>query len=376
MRAVLVLTTFASLGAGQSGAAQGLPDDDAVRAAWKRLTSEERIEAAEFFRFECDQLSLTKLELLRKTLALAGEDPESWPAWSEPDFYSPEVHAPGLPIPRKRLGPKSKTLATQLERFLPKPHARELLSAYRYDWGTGRIHRSGDPWDPDALFENLMRGHAPSTDLANALLLRALDDGKQRKTLAAFGHAYTDREGNVFTGITLYDAWRSGRLIEMPDIDALGIVHDVLDEWDRWVSPVPASQQTPLYDLVGELFAPARSHKELRETLAGLFLGANPAPVGTYAGLHTSLHALWVRAGSDPNRMLELLPEEAKRTAAWIKRTAKIAADDPETFDAGLQRQAELANDEERLRRTMSEVLRKMGAFDERPKGEKSARER
>ena len=46
---------------------------------------------------------------------------------------------------------------------------------------------------------------------------------EERSALAAFGPAYTDRNGNVYPGVTLYDAWASGPEIEMPDVDVLGV---------------------------------------------------------------------------------------------------------------------------------------------------------
>ena len=117
--------------------------------------------------------------------------------------------------------------------------------------------RTGEFRSAQHVFELALAGYAPQADLAVALLEQALDRGEQQLALGAFGHAYTDREGRVFPGLTLYDAWSSGLEIEMPDVDNLGIVHAVTGQRGRWVAPVPASEHDELYALVGELYTDA-----------------------------------------------------------------------------------------------------------------------
>ena len=139
--------------------------------------------------------------------------------------------------------------------------------AWAYDWGSGTILRRARGDTPERAFELALRGLPPETDLVQALVERALDDGSLRSTHAAFGRAYTDRTGLVYPGITLYDAWKSGAEIEMPDVDCLGIVNTVLDDWTTWTSIVPGNRQAALYARIAELFQPA--HRPARAARRG-----------------------------------------------------------------------------------------------------------
>src|SRR5690606_37332929 len=115
---------------------------------------------------------------------------------------------------------------------------------------------------------------------------------EQRVALAGFAHAYTDREGNVFP-LSLYDAWSSGLEIEMPDVDALGIAHEVLGETTRWKAPIPAAQHDELYALISERFQAARPYRGLREALAACWLAAEPVLWDGFGETAPELHALW-----------------------------------------------------------------------------------
>src|SRR5262249_29966935 len=153
------------------------------------------------------------------------------------------------------------------------------------------------------------------------------DDGSQQKTLAAFLHAYTDREGGVYPGVTLYDAWASGAEIEMPDVDCLGIVHSVLDDWKTWRAPVPATKHEALYDRIGKIFVDAHRHRSLRRALATVFLEGSPALRDGFVDSVGNFHALWEDCGSTPAELAKRLPKPKDRTeflSAWTKTcTAK-----------------------------------------------------
>ena len=343
--------------------AQRIPSDKSLRRAWDKVDPDLKVEVAEYFRFEVSQLDLAKLRRVRFALELNEEDPGLFPSWEPPGYYDPKKHAPGMPIERKVLPESSAKLRETRKALLPTPLENALVSAYHYDYGTGRIYRTGDPDDPDALFENVLNGYAPDTDLARAALQRALDSGLVRNVLAAFGHTYTDLEGNVYEGITLYDAWRSGKDIFMPDVDVLGVVHDVLDDWDTWVSPVPDSQHKRLYARVGQLYVPARHFRELRVTLADLYFSSRPAHVGTYLSLYTGLHALWTEANDAPATLAALLPSDPARIPTFLKSVQQIGKKDKERYREGQKRQKELESDEKELKRTLVRVMRELEAL-------------
>ena len=136
------------------------------------------------------------------------------------------THAPAQPIPRKSLAADSRRVKKKREEFFFRVPDRKLDSAWVYDYAARELRRTQELDDPDRIFRNGLAGFPPDLDLAEALVEMALDDGAEQDKARAFGHAYTDRTGNVFTGLTLYDAWASGSNMEMPDIDNLGILHD------------------------------------------------------------------------------------------------------------------------------------------------------
>ena len=94
--------------------------------------------------------------------------------------------------------------------------------------------------------------------------------------------------------------------MEMPDVECLGIVHDLLDDWKTWRAPV--RKQQPLYDKIGELFFPARQHRGLRHALAVAYLVGDSGALGAYSSNHHQLHALWEECASTPPRLTQQLP--------------------------------------------------------------------
>jgi hypothetical protein len=227
------------------------------------------------------------------------------------------------------------------------------------------VVRTGDDRDPTAIFENALRGYPPGTDLAQALVERALDDGSETKLFAAFGHAYTDREGIVYPGVTLYDAHGSGVEIEMPDVDSLGLIHDIDGEWKRWVAPVPATQHDELYKRLAEHFGRARRYRGLRQALAMTYVIGSAALRDSYAGHRDRLHTLWDTVASTPADLVPTLPDasEKKWKDFLEKWSAKVDRDKKLTL-AGQSRRAQLDRDSAAVRGTMIRVLEQMHAME------------
>jgi hypothetical protein len=240
---------------------------------------------------------------------------------------------------------------------------RHLRRAWSYDWASGEPRRVPVKNDVERIFENALAGFAPDLDLAEVLVLAALDTGEQRVVLGAFDHAYTDRGGRVFA-LSLYEAWASGVEIEMPDVDILGIVHTVLEDWKRWVAPVPARKHKALYATLGELFASARRYRGLREALAALYLNARPVLWDGYGESLVRLHALWARDTSLPTRLSERLPADPEVWTDFLATWAETCQAEPDLRAAGLAREAALSTDAARVRATLVRVLEQMGAFE------------
>jgi hypothetical protein len=193
-----------------------------------------------------------------------------------------------------------------LEKFKITQTDPAVQPGWIYDYGTRELRRV-DGWNkPKRLLLNALLGSPPDQDLALAILELNIDSGELKSTFAAFSHAYADRRGSVFPGVTLYDAWASGSQMEMPDVECLGIIHDLRDDWKTWKAPV--RKQEPLYDAIGELFFPARQHRGLRRALAVAYLVGDRGALGDYASNHLQLHALWEESASTPPKLAEKLP--------------------------------------------------------------------
>lgn len=361
--------------AGKEGAGDAAEaEEQRLRRAWSFLLEGEQEETLEWLQAEVEELDTLQVRLVRSVRAGAEEDPGLWPLAEPPPIYDPDVHAPKLKAgPRKLLDPddrRARRVAEQL-RVAPPPGA--LRSAWSYDWSLGRPVRAR-AFDPlENGFENALAGYAQDVGLARALVLARLDRGEERASLTAFGHAYGDREGLVFPGVTLFDAWNSGTEIEMPDIDALGVLHDLKDDWTSFVSPVPARDHERLYERIQTLFTPAQRYRALREAIADTFAIGAPVSLGIYGPNLTRFHALWDQLGSDPAAMAARLPDAAAAQdflTEWIRTCNR----DAELYARGEARQAALEADARAVRARLVTVLEGMGAFERsrRPNAPKS----
>ena len=155
-----------------------------------------------------------------------------------------------------------------------------------------------------------------------------MDDGSMKSVMTAFSHAYADRQGNAFPGITLYDAWSSGAEMEMPDVECLGIVHDLLDDWKTWKAPV--RKQESLYDAIGELFVKARLCLRGFLDLQAAILAVASATASLLA------HRLFAAVSAVSRRKLMSLDIGA----AFLKGMtfAELAKDPREVLTLGLER--------------------------------------
>lgn len=346
---LLALAPVLQEGKSKAEPQKNLPKDAELEAAWTALGPEERTDLAQRFVAEVEWLDTLQAALIAHARELSPVDPGLLEDAPPTPFYDPHVHAPGQPIERTRLKPDHAFAAAERERLVGGVRARKLRSAWQYDWGVRTVQRTGDPEDPDLIFHNALAGYAPGADLAEALIAQALDRGEEQKVLAAFGHAYTDRAGNVFPGITLYDAWGSGQELEMPDVDVLGIIHDMLNEWKKWVAPMPSSQHDKVYEKVGEMYQDARRYRGLRQALAIAYLNGSGELRDSYAGHLIRLHALWESVKSNP---VELAPElpDADAGSKFLETWKRKVDRDPKLLNGGAARRAALESDAARIR--------------------------
>jgi hypothetical protein len=344
-------------GQGEGGLDLAL-DDGAVRKVWKRLGRSGRADVAARFEAEVLGLDTHQLRLIARALELEPTDPGLLPEAGPLPFYDPALHAPDLPIERRRLAPSHARVKRAKKQLFARVPERRLQPAWRYDWGSGEVLRTGERSDPERTFANALAGYPPRAGLAQALIERALDDGSRRPALAAFGHAYTDREGGVYP-FTIYAAWGSGEEIEMPDVDNLGIVHDLLGDWTRWKSPVPETQHDALYELVGELYEDAHRHRALRTALARSYVWGTEGAGDLEDGFElraTHLQALWLAAEEEPAKLLALLPAP-ERAEFFLADWGLEVEEDQDLRDAARARADDLTRDGRAVRELMVRLV-------------------
>lgn len=339
--------------------AAGRLTEGELRALWDGLDPARRVVAVAALRRRVAELDTQQLRWLRAALARSSATP--LPPGANAPFFDPKVHAPGQPIARKRLPAGHAKVKPIVASARPEPDPRAPRLAFDYDWGRGAVVRVAEPDEPEAVFENALAGLPPDADLARARVLALLDRPEERALQAAFAHAYTDRDGNVYP-VTLYDMWATGTTMEMPDVDTLGIVHEVLDEWQRWKAPVPTAQHGELYKTIGDLFQRARRSRELRLTLAELYLAPSTVLRKGYETQTLNLQALWAAVESDPARLARELPG-GEGWEAFLAAQAERGKRDPKHYALGRRRAAQLRRDGEALRVALGAALEEARTF-------------
>jgi hypothetical protein len=340
----------------------GREAEERARRAFLALSAGERREVLDWFELECKGLGTFQMQLVDWALANQEVDPASWPELGPLEWYDPQVHAPAQPIARRPLSADAPEVVAVRNRILGAIAPRRLDSGWMYDWGTRGLVRLPSHGDPLRVFENGLLGMPPDWDLVEALVMQQLDDGAEQLALAAFSHAYTDRWGGVYPGVTLYDAHASRTELEMPDVDTLGLVHQVLDDWETWKAVIQADEQAPLYARVGELFARAHQHRGLRENLARAFLGGTTDLRDGYQGHLDNFHALWESASSTPATLRARLPA-VEAWAEFLQDWHDTVAADPELQRKALVRRSVLDQGSARVRESLLYVLDQYGAF-------------
>lgn len=343
----------------------GASTDD-LRAVWEQLDADRRRDVIEYLRLDLSHAESFQLGLVRYVISASGIEPGLWEAAPEATWFDPQVHAPAQPIARKLLAPDGKKAERARGKFLSKQRPRLLRAAWSYDWARGEVVWHPDRDDHTRLFENALAGFAPDHDLAEALVLRALDDGSQALPLAAFAHLYTDRSGNAYPGITLYDAWNSGEGMEMPDVDVLGVVHEVLDDWKTWVAPVPDRKHAALYGKVGELFLAAKRHRELRESLASAYLCAEPVYPGRFTRSDDlRFQAFWEFHSSALETAGEDLPGATEKARDdWLKDQFKRLGKDEDLLARTHGRDQALTESQTLVQRRLRAVMADLKLLD------------
>ena len=339
-----------------------------ARAAFQKLSEKDRREVFAWLAVELEKLPTFQASLIEYVLTSPAFDAESVPREARPEYaqvqwYDPELHAPAQPIPRALLRPDDRKTRSLRKQVLGAIAPRHAVSGWQYDYAKREIVRLPDWDDSTRIFENALIGLPPDWDFVEALVERALDDGSLQKTFAAFAHPYTDRDGGVYPGVTLYDAWASNTEFETPDVDCLGIIHELLGDWDTWKSVVPDTQHESLYGKIGDIFRDAHRYRGLRHNLARSYLCGTTELRDGYQYNLDRFHALWEKASSDPARLAGMLPE-APRSFEFLQSWVDELFADELAMMKGYRRHCTLDDDGRRVRTALLWVLDQFGAYE------------
>lgn len=337
--------------------------DGRARRAFLALTPTEQLDLLDWFTVECEKLRSFQNTLIRYVLdAETCPSRESWPALAPAPIYDAALHAPGQPIPRRPLAAEAPDAIAVRNLLLSAPGVRRLDGGWMVDYAARGLVRLPHQADPVRVFENALLGMAPDWDLAEAMVELTLDSGALQTEFTVFAHAYTDRWGGVYPGVTLYDAYSSLQTIEMPDVDTLGILHDLFGDWTTYLSPVPAEQHDELYARTNEVAKRLIRHRGLRTNLARTYLCGTTELRDGYAHNLDNFHALWESVGSDAATLAAQLPDDAG-WRAYLQDWADVLTAEPELFMKGTLRHAQLEREQQAVRATMLRLLGEYGAF-------------
>lgn len=243
--------------------------------------------------------------------------------WFEPREFAPSA------APRSLVPASSGAHRVRTDGMKPFVLVPELHKAVGYDWTIGAPVVRGAELNDDLRIANYAHGFAPGADHALAQVLQALDaDPEQRRLADYFEHLYADRDGGVYEGVSLYDAWRSGQTQEMPDTDAIAFARLCLDT-RAYLAPIPDNRRRErLYQKMATGFANHHEHRTLRQSLAATFVAAEPSLDPAWQSLVDRGHWLWQKHRRDPAALAEWLAKSGDRSDVLREVDAARKIDD------------------------------------------------
>jgi hypothetical protein len=341
------------------------PTDSELQAIWEELPAEARQEVSQWYQAEIAAARTYQSQLVAYVLNGVEHDAKDWPAAKpEPPLYQASVHAPAQVITRRFVTRPDRSREAWIKKVFRARATDPAPPAWVYNYGRGTVvslvNKGLGSTPPTHIFRLALAGRVPDSDLAQAIVAGRLDKGEQRVAHRAFAHAYSDRAGKALRDVTLYDVWGSGLKMEMPDVECLGIVHDVLGDWTSWVAPVPPTQHVALYARIEEVFLDLRAEREMGQALAATYLQAEPPLAATYLAHRDRMHALWAQVGCDPSALVDDLPATDEGLDEFWTTRGKELDSDLDLWQAGGVRRAALAADAVKVRETLVWVMRQL----------------
>ncbi len=273
--------------------------------------------------------------------------------------FDPKKYTPKVPLERVLIKKDSAKHKRTRKSFPVPVYLPHLNRAVAYDWCLGEIVRIKDSLSYEEVFENYLYGYAPGSDDALAQVLRSFDEiSKIRKYADWFGHAYCDRTGGVYEGITLYQAWYSGKTVEVPDIDALPFAWHIQKK-TRYRTPLNGRPRDRLYQAIRDSALKYRIHRSTCEAAAAAFIRAEPIMDGTYARLVPRFHFLLSKHDDDIEHIRNIL-RKSGRDKLIAKVDSLIKKVDGPAYQVRENRKQELAFMAESLHTAALKTLAKI----------------
>ncbi len=328
-------------------------DPDSALARFRDLDRDQQQEALDHLQ---RQVLADPDPTIQRIVSMA-KDFESYPEFAPRPFHDPRVWARGA-APRRRMVTEGTPSHVEVRSRIPVIEILpDLHKAVFYDWGRSRVVRRAEPLSPEEVVANMLAGYPPGADQALAGVLAILDrDPEQHKLAAYLEHLYADLDAMVYEGITLYEAWYSEHVIDVPDVDAIPFAREIL-ETTRYRSPIPRGpERAYLYQRISEGAFAHRIYRTLREAAAGAFVNPEPGTDPTYASLASRFHYLFATMDHDPARLAEHMDNAGDRDTL-LEQADREVETDPDAFDAREKARRDLTDMQTRLRRIVFRIL-------------------
>jgi hypothetical protein len=283
----------------------------------------------------------------------------TFPEATPREFHDPKRWAKGAAPERTLIEPGTPEHDLVLQKMPKVELLADLHKAVFYDWGKGQVVRRSTPLSFQQRFENLLAGYTPGSDVAVARVLAALDQDQGQRPLAAYlEHLYADLQARVYRDVTLYQAWYSGQILDVPDVDAIPFAVQLLDD-TSFHSPIPNdARRARLYQQIRDRVAPFRKYRTLREAGAAAFVRAEPQIDPLYQPLVPRFHYLFATHGDDAAAVARLLQKNERE--ALIGDVDSVVKGGHEAFAVREGRKQELLAMAERVRAAALEALAKV----------------
>ncbi len=356
-----IAVVFGVLGASFLSPSQEAPQDDSV---WVQKFSALPSKTQKTILEEIEKTSLEQeIVLAQNTQSLLdAEDAPKNPfdLKEQPPWFDPKKYASGQPIKRTLLAAKDPQATAVQQRLLKNKVIYDLCEEFEYSFASNKILRLQKELRPETQLRHALQGYPPKAGLAKAVLLSLLDQEEAQDPFADyFEHAYTDRSGNVYPGVTLYDAHSAGSEIEMPDVDTIPYGWNILKDKSYEAPMTDGFKANSLYEKIGEGFVRYRRYREMLEAVASFYF-AESAPVSPFVvPMKDRIHFVIAWTRNEPFFLERFLSKHREREdfiAAIDELWQELQGSASGTIES---RKKQLQADHQRIREIALQVLKK-----------------